>query len=265
MIQNEVIAGINTDYEVSTILGNFSEDLIYSTIQTGLEQRFRPFGLRSPNYPEILNNQFENTKLHSTGHDDVIDNKRDECMRQIINIICQYYNLQIIEDIPEEQVYSVAYYMYQIFSSEFTQRMLSFMIGYIVNNQESLCQALQNSEDINVRTSYAKKIYENQTQMILYDNMAKVIDMVAGLDIDFRTLLVYLSDIQIADLITTYITDCGDIYKNYFVYYLVNQSTRTDMLVSIRLGYVSQTMQNNTLYDPMTNPYFINPLLEDDD
>lgn len=264
MIQNEAIAGINTDYEVSTILGNFSEELIFNTIQTSLEQRFRPFGLRAPNYPEILYSQFETTKLHSTGHDEVIDNKRDEVMMQIINIICEYYNFQIIDTIPEEQLYSIAYYMYQIFCSEFTQRMVNFFIGYIIQNEESLASSLL-SDDASVRTSYAKKIYDNQTQMIILDNMAKVIDMISGLDIDFRTLVMHLSDNNIADLITTYIDQCGDTYKNHYVYFLLNQSTRSEMLVSIRLGYMSQTTQNETLQDPMLNPYFINPLLEEDD
>ena len=84
MIENNIVAGINTDYEIQTILNNFSDDFIAHTIKSGLDYRFRPFALRSPNYPQVLNGNFDNIKLNSTGFDDIIEKKRMDCMEQII-------------------------------------------------------------------------------------------------------------------------------------------------------------------------------------
>jgi hypothetical protein len=85
--------------------------------------------------------------------------------------------------------------------------------------------------------------------------MGYIVDILAGLDIPFEDLVAYLSDKKTADFISTYISDKGDIYKNYFAKFLVDQTTSADMITKIRLKYVEATIENKELLDPTTNPY----------
>lgn len=254
MIENDAIAGINTDYGISTILGNFSDDFITDAIKTSLDYKFRLYWNRLPNYPEVLKSQLENIKLHSTGYDDIIQEREDDIMETIINVICEYYNLEVFEQIPVEELYALAYNMYQIFVSEFSDRMLYFFYTYIQNNQESLFQLIPQDKRI-IKTSYARKLYSNQNLMILYDNMNIVIDALAGIDISMEDLLNYLADPQIAEFICRYIRDKGDLYKNYYASYITNDATKTDMMTNIRLKYVANTVENKAILNPETNPY----------
>jgi hypothetical protein len=158
---NQAAMGISTDYGIATILGNFSDDFIEDTIKESLSYRFRPYGLRSPNYPEIFNSQLQNVKDHSVGYDEQIEDKRLEVFQTIIDIISAYYNFRESEDIPDEQIYSVAYIMYQLFVSEFTERMLNFFTQYIINNIDNISRYLSTMDNVrkSSKTSYAKKIY----------------------------------------------------------------------------------------------------------
>jgi hypothetical protein len=262
---NIISAGINTDYAVQTILSNFSEDFIANLIQTSLQYRFRPFALRSPNYPEIFYNQFESIIQNSTGYDSTIIDRREDTFHLIIDTICNYYNLQICNDIPEDQLYPLAYYMYQIFVSEFTERMIDFYTSYIIKNEASLVAAIQPSEK-QLNTIYAKKIYNNQNLMLIYDNMSKVIDILAGIDISFAELVLYLSDPQVSTLINTYIVDNGDIFKNYYSIFIRDQVTKTDMMTCIRFKYVSNTAENEAIFDVTKNPFLtVNDMVNAED
>ena len=240
--QNFAVAGLNTDYEISTILGNFSEDYIYSIIKSSLDYRFRPYGLRSPDYPTILKNQFENIRLHSTGHDDEIRDKEIETYNNIIGTITEYYNLSVINEIPDELLYSITYYLYQIFDSEFSDRMINMFSDYIIRYNTSLVANLQKTNT--TKTNYSSKLYSNPNYITIYDNMSDVLDMITGLDIDLDSLIIMLSDQQIANLICTYIVDNGDIYKDHYASFIVNQVTSTDVLSAVRLSFVNKTANN---------------------
>ena len=250
MLDNSVaMAGLNTDYEIATILSNFSDDFIRDTIASTInEYRYKPFGLRAPNYPEILENQFTNIKLHSTGYDDVIEEKRLDTFSMIISTICEIFNLSIVQEVPDQHIYSLAHSMYMIFGSEFTDRFINFCATYIINNAESLIMALS-PEDRVPKTPYTKKMYTDQNAMIIFDNMDKIIGIIAGLDISMHQLLTYLADENIANFICEYVADINDLYKYHFASFLINPATRTDMLTSIKLRYANITIENNRILE----------------
>ena len=175
-------------------------------------------------------------------------------MEQIIETICEYYNLHIHSQIPDDQLYSMAYYLYILLCSEFTERMITFYANYIIQNIESLLNSL-NPEDRTIKTAYAKKVYVDQNRMIAYDNMSKIIDILSGLDIPFIDLISYLSDNKLANYIATYIEDAGDIYQRHFAIFLKDQGTKTDLMTAIRLKFVAITVENEEFYNPITNPY----------
>lgn len=113
-----------------------------------------------------------------------------------------------------------------------------------------------------IKTSYAKKLYSdsrNQNYVIAYDNLESIIDIIAGLDLNmFYYLIVLLSDTSTADFICSYITSVDNVFTNHFVSYLIDPSTKTDMITSIKLQLVSLTVTNATILNPDTNPCIIN-------
>lgn len=249
---NQAVMGISTDYGIATILGNFSEDFIKDIIRESLDYRFRPYGLRSPNYPEILNSQLESVKANSIGYDEQIEDKRVEVFQSIIDTINEYYGMQVFEDIPDEQIYSVCYIMYQLFVSEFTERMLNFYTQYILNNMDNILNYITNlaGDHKSTKTAYAKKLYNNEKYITIYDNMNLVVDILAGLDIEFPLLVEYLSDINISNLITSYITPIDDVYKNRFASFITDSATRADIITAVRFKFVQATVENAELFDP---------------
>lgn len=254
---NSAYASIETDRAISTILGNFSEDFIRNSVQESLSFKFRPFNSRMPNFPGILEDNFKLVLTHSNGYDEEINEKRRETYLSIIDIICENYHLSVVDDgIPDECIYSVCYFLYQILVSEFTERMMGFFSNYVISNIGSLLSHIP-EEKKTAKTNYAKRIYTQQDYVILYDNMEQVLDIVASLDIPFHTLLFYLSsDTKISDLLTSFIVDNGDIYKYFFASYITNPSTRTDMITTIKLNIVSMTAQNDAITNPSEASYF---------
>lgn len=257
MNNNIMFTSINTDRDIATILNQFSEDFIINSITESLRYKFRPFGDRMPNYPYIIDTQFQGIMNNYTGGDnEQIIEKKLEIYHTILNIICEVYNLQISQEIPDEQLYSLVYVLYQILISEFTERMLSFFSDYIVINKELLLNSIPEDQKIQTRSTYTKKVYSDPSTIAMYENMEKIIDIVAGLDIPFIKLMEYLSDINTAQFIGTYLVDVGDIYKNHFASYIRNQITRTDMITSIKIRFVNITQQNmNIRADVSNNPY----------
>lgn len=253
---NSTFVSIETDRAISTILENFSEDFINDSVSGSLEYKFRPFDTRMPNFPAVLENNFKSILSYSAGYEDQINEKRLETYYNIIEIICENYNLSIVGDgIPDEYVYQVCYFLYQILLSEFTERMIWFLSNYIIQNVGSLLSHIPEDKRI-PKTNYAKRIYQKQDYIALYDNMEQVLSIVASLDIPFSLLITYLADNTVADLLSRFIVDNGDIYKYHFARYIIDPSTRIDMITTIKLNIVSMTAQNDAITNPSESGYF---------
>lgn len=254
---NRATAGIETDYEIASILNNFSDDIITDIITESLQYRFRVFGLRMANYPEILCGSINNILYHSTGHDQEIIEKKEDVLMTIINTIAEYYGFQISEEIPPEQLYTVCYITYQLFVSEFTDRMLNFYTQYILDHMGELIKYIKPEESS--KSVYSKKIYNNQELGIVYDNISKIMDVIAGLDIELPELITYLSDQTTSDFLCSYMEPIDDIYKKHFAVFINDPTTRADVITAVRFKFVGATMENVALVNPDTNPYIERP------
>ena len=265
---NKVVAGISTDYEIASILNNFSDFLITDMINESIKYRFRPFGLRLPNYPDIFTSNLNNVLVHSVDHDEEIIEKKEEVQRLIIDTIGENFGFQVSSEIPTEQLYPLCYLLYQIFVSEFTDRMLNFYTQYIIDNMDEILKYIKQDEV--TKSSYSKKIYNNQDLGIIYDNMIKVMDIVAALDIRLPELITYLSTQETSDFICSYIEEIDDVYKKNFAVYITSSTTIADVITSVRLKFVQATIENVELLNPNTNPYITkqeptSPVMESDD
>ena len=254
---NYMYTSIDTDKDLSTIFGRFSDDLIENTVLESLQYKFRPFGNRLPNYPFTINEHFNGLIANYNGDPSVIIAKKNEILYDMLRIICNAYNLQISTEIPDEQLYSLVYVLYQILVSEFTDKMFTFYSNYIVSNKDTLLAAIPDDQKIQIRSTYTKKMYSDPTIISLYENMEKIIDLVTSLPISFNKLMETLSDPNTAAFISTYITDINDIYKNHYAVYIMDQNTRTDVITTIKIRFMTITQQNMNISAGVNNPYIV--------
>ena len=256
MNQNLLLSSINTDRDLASILDQFSEDSIESIIVESLKYKFAPYADRKPNLPYVINNHFIGIRNNYTGSDhDTINTKEYNTYLVIINKICEAYNLQLINEVPYESAYSLAYALYQILISEFTDRLLLFYSNYIFANRDNLLAAIPDDQKV-PRSSYTKKMYSDPKIIDLYENMDKAMDLVASLDFELVTILEFLSDKPTAEFICNFIADVSNLYKNHIASYVRNQITRTDMLTSIKINYASYTASEKNI-SATNNQYMV--------
>lgn len=259
---NQMINTIETDQALFDILSNFSDDYIDNMVKASLDPKikFRPFNNRLPDVPKALNLKFQSVKDHYTGDSvDLIDQKMYDSYMRIIQIICEFYNLSLnIDAITKENLYPFTYYMYQIFVTEFTNRMLDMYTTYIIENSTSIIANIPEDKRT-IRSNYIKKIFDDKTKMnymIIYENMNIVINILASLDIPFYQLLVRLSDEQSADFLSIFVNDNGDCYKYYFAPYLYSEDTKASMISILQLRIIDEALDHpGSIFNPENNPY----------
>ena len=255
MNDNMMYQSIDTDRELYTILSNFSQDSIENNINEALQYKFRPFNNRMPNLPYIFKLQFQGIVDHMSFKDDSVYEKELEVYNIILNKLCSSYSLQIGTGIPDEQLYTLVYILYQILVSEYTERSLNFYSNYIAMNKDQLLASIPADKRVDKKISYGKKVYNDPSIVALYDNFETIMEMVASLDIGFIKLMEFLSDHNTAAFIGTYIVDTGDIYKNYFANYLYDEMNRTSMITSIKLNFLEIIKNNMNITGIDDNPY----------
>ena len=239
---NMEMSAIETDRALADILDNFSGDYIQDLINRAFIWKFRPYENRMPNYAYLFQQQYIGIKSNYVGATpEVIVEDELETYRFIIGTICENYNLSVdLTDLPDENTYSLCFLLCQLLLSEFTDKMVQFFTNYITNHLEELVNALPEDKK-NLKSSYSKKVYTDPIQICAYENMALILEMVASLDIPFHDLLVAISDPNTADFIDTYVDDIGDIYKYHFAKYILDPTTKTQMITIIKLAFVQST------------------------
>lgn len=262
MNSNLMYNAIDTDKELYDILSKFSDDMIRDIVIESLNYKFRPFGNRMANLPFTIRIQFSDIKNRSNpSSSEIILAKESSIYSDIINYICQGFNLEVngalLQDLPIESLYSLSYVMYQIFVSEFTERMISFFSNFIIDNRDNLLNAIPDDKKNDKKSLYSKKVYSDPKVIAMYENMDTVIDIVAGLDFPMAKLIEHLSNKTTSKFICTYISDKADLYKNNYAIYLMDRISRTDIASSIKIKFM-ESVKNAMLIDPVNNNPYIN-------
>jgi hypothetical protein len=245
------MGAIDTDMAIGTILSNFSSDYITHVMEDSLqlEKKFRPFGEPMPNFVDVLNRNFLAVYAEAPDYSDKVQEVRIETFKEIILMICRYYNLSFcapFEEIPPEELYGIARKMYDIFVSNYTDNMINFFTGYIIRNADQIIKYLQ-SDPTAIKPKevglYDHKNYIDPKFILIHANINKVIYNMASYDIDLTTLLSYFYD-QIAFIrMNSLLRDNGDIYKNHYAICLRDQRYVAGILTNVKLRLQSMTYE----------------------
>lgn len=245
---NNYASSIDTDIGIGSILSNFETAWVMNTIRDSLNMRFRAYDGPMPNFVDILNRQFETLVYASPDNREKILETRDQTYKEIIQVICEYYNLEFTgnyEEIQPVELYGIARTLYDIFISRFTIYMIDFYVNYVMNNIDPIYAYL--NADENVRKPREKDIpvksYIDPKFLLIHANLNQVILNTASYDISLEDLLSFFTDANTRDVLIRLLDDRGDIYKNYYACYLRDERYMAEVLTSIKLKLQSKTQE----------------------
>lgn len=240
---------IDTDYGIGTILGHFNSEYINHVITDSLNMRFRPFDGAMPNMVDILERQFVAISDNAKDYLEEVSNVRIETYKEIIEIICSFYNLTFTgdyESLNPEEIHGIAHTLYDIFISRFTSHMINFFVRYLIDNSDSIVAYLKTLENVNKPKEtgvYDPKKYIDPKFILIHANVNTIMYNMTGYDIPLQILLNCFLDQSTANRIGSLLADNGDIYKNYYASYILDQRYSAGVLTNIKLLLQSKTQE----------------------
>ena len=243
------VGSIDTDSGIGTILSRFESQYILDVVGDSLKMRFRPFNTPMPNMVDTLERQFQVTYISAPDYKDKIDDCRTETYKEIISIICNFYQLQYsyeINTLPIDELYSISSILYDVFISRFTDHMIDFFTRYIVKNVDQITEYLENDPTtikIKDNTMYQSKQYIDSKWILIHQNVNKIVYNMAAYDITFEDILRYILDPNISDRLLSLFTDTNSIYKNHYANYILDQTTASGIYTNIKLRLQAETQR----------------------
>ena len=262
-IANNSEYNINTDHSMSVILSHFDPELILRTVKGWIDIKYEePMPLIS----NIIMGYNENFKQLLHTYQNQLDqeqtmNTRNMIYKDIINLICNEYNLEFnITDYDEIDLYTPAFYLFRLLVSEFTENVKTFFTNFILKEKNNLYESLnmnQFKKDKDASTVYNKKRMDNNKLAIIISRLGYVIDNICVYDISFEDFLrnVY-SDENLIQYLLRIVAPRSDFFKQYVATMFGDMSkVRASLISGITI----------MLYKAAGNDIFINDLMEDEE
>ena len=253
---NEMLANGNSDIALGTILANFDTGYILDVVRDSINRRFRPYSTGMPG----LNSVEISFKNLMDGVDDYTQKRqiietRARTYNEIINILCQYYNLTYV---PNEDTddYAVAYFLYDILVANYTSTIINFFTRYIIDNKDSIYNAASAESKITKddTSSYSKKIYSDPKMGYIHTNIAGIMDNISVSDITLWQIVHFgYGDPNAELLLGNCINENSHIFLEHFTPILQNPSTRADLITNVRLALQKYSTADMSIIIPTTN------------
>lgn len=244
------VYNIDTDAAIGEVLSNFSTEYIMHVVEDSLSKRFRPFDGPMPNMVDVLERQFNLVINNSPDYVEKINDVKKETYIEIITFITDYYQLNVTVDLQEMDIsylHTIAKMMYDVFVGRFTDCMIGFFVNYIIDNADTIYSYLKSMDNINRPRDngvYAKNNFIDEKFILIHANANMVIYNIAGYDVSLNTLLKYFFIGPIAENLSSILEDRGDIYKNYYTYYIKSDNA-PELITRVKLELQARTFQNN--------------------
>lgn len=254
-ITNEMLANGNTDIALSNILSNFDTGYILDIVRDSINRRFRPYSTGMPG----LNSIEMNFKNLENGMDDYSQKQqiletRSRTYNEIINILCQYYNLTY-DPGEDTDDYAVAYFLYDILVANYTSTIINFFTRFILDNKDNI-YALAGAENKITKedtSSYSKKIYSDPKLGYIHTNIAQIMDNISVSDITLSQIVHFgYGDPNCERLLNNCIAENGHLFMEHFTPVLQNPGTRVDLITNVRLALQKYANAEMSIVVPTT-------------
>ena len=224
LISNYVDFSIVSDSEITSIISNFSDEMIMDIIYRNSASKFRPYQHYVGNLIGAIENTFKSNQENYPQFQKETLERRTEVYFKILSYLCSTHGLALNID-ENTDLYSLSFVLYDFVISKFTINMINFFANYIIRESNSLYEYLNLRElkkNKDNSSSYSKKLFKGNSKLAtIHANLEVVMDNICAFDIDLATL-VFIStlDQNIASFIVNNIGEVSNLFKSLFVPYI---------------------------------------------
>lgn len=238
---NPEITNANIDNQLAGILTRFNTDYVLDVVEDSLENRFRLYDLPMPNMIYSYEANFKQLTDNFSSNVDLIAETRLNTYNQIINKVCDFYNLAFTPSDDTTDIYSIAYWIYDFLVANFTNNMINFYVSYLIADRDALDNNMglsQMRRENDTVYSYSKKIFKDPKLAAIHADLEYVIDQIGTFDIPFSSVVsyTYMSKPAIANFISSNVYDTQNFFRDQYESYIANSRHAADILVYIKLG-----------------------------
>lgn len=235
---NLELYNMNSEFTITELLSHFDSDIIIDIMRDKLSgNRYKT--LPEPNIISSFEENFKRMNEEFPGDSQNINTIRVRVYREIIETICEAYNLQFNYLDESIDLYSAAYYIYDFLICNYSKILVNFFTSFIMNNSDSLyknlnLESLKKSKDSS--TIYGKSVYDTPKYALISANLEKVIKYISTLDITLNNIFssTYV-DIKIVEFLDNIVADKGNFFKDYYCSVLDKIEILPIVLTDIRL------------------------------
>ena len=231
---------ISNEYNVTEMLERFDSNYIFDIINDKLDNIDYTAVLPDSNVIISFEENFKAMNDNYPGDSANIRLIRAQVYMDVINILCNRFNLRF-NDLDENiDLYTAAYYLYDFLVCNRNNIMVTFFTSFIINNKESLSRFLNLEEYKKSKDSasaYGKRMYDDNQYGIISANMVKVLNHIATLDISLVNIFqsVYSSP-EVVAFLDNAVADMGNFFKDHYCEVLNQPEILPIIITNIRLS-----------------------------
>lgn len=238
-ITNNTEFGIVSDSEITSIITNFSDEMIMDIISRNIENKFRPYQYYVGNLIAAMESSFKSNAENYPQFFNESNQRRNEMYSKILMHLCSLHGLSLHVD-ENTDLYSLTYFLYDFTVSRFTINIINFFANYIVNETTTLYEYLNLSEakkNKDSTTLYSKKVFKGNSKLAtIHANLEIVMDSICGFDINMETLInITTQDKNITTLLTSNISEIHNLFRVLFVPYINDPRYRAVIITLVRM------------------------------
>lgn len=252
-----MLADLYDDFEVDNgeileipELKNAHRELIDESIKEQIDDPFDSTANFVDEFFTMVEKQLEKDSDNPDLQEEVTSDARRFCI-EVIGMIDDKYNIDAdtdtLEQMDFEDLKNLTYGLYDFFIVHYSKNLKKFFIKYIIQNIDTISEALQGYKDTNdVTTNSLKSKLTDERAAIIISRLRTVINYIDDLDIDGSELLGYFNperyDIYILNVAIEEMTIGDDFVRKFFktVVDEYEDDHYTEVFLSIQSGLIKK-------------------------
>lgn len=236
---NSERSNINVDTALASIISQFDDTMLLTTIQQHLYLKFRPYN--NEPLPNVINAIEQNLKLALAAFSGIdsfqqIMEARNVIYKNCIDYISGFLNLRInISGIDD--IYMITSFVYDFFISKFTFNIISFLSDFIVKERIGIVQSLNIVDNRKIKDSstiYANKIFKDPYIATIHANVDKILNIISGYDITLNDIFNILLPREYQELAGN-VQEIGSYFNETILPYISDPNSKIDLVTLIKL------------------------------
>lgn len=239
---NSANSNMDPDIQLAGILNKFNYEYISDVIDSSLES-IPTMQQQLPNIVYGYGVNFNHLMNGFTGGSKIIQDTSTDVYTNIIQKICDFYNIQFTENYENLDLFNAAYSIYDFFISKFFDNMILFFSMYIIKERNNIIESFKeikmNNRDGDNVIKYTKQLFKSENLAYIYTNIEYVLSNMGTFDIPLNDIIDYTlgENTDASNYLKSVIIDNGNFFRdNYFNKMIMNRTIIADIVINIRMS-----------------------------